>query len=441
MTAQFQVINKILQNKDFSLVTLNNLTEEHFYGYRNEFIFIKSHYDRFRCIPDRLTFADTFPDFDIVDVNEPDTYLIEQLFKEYNAKFIANKFQTIRQLVEQEKIDEAVDFLTRASSDIRSGSAMTCTDIFSDTSRYDRYLDRRQNRDKYYLSTGFRELDNLIGGIDMENENMVIAARTGIGKTWTLLKIAVEAAKQGLIVGIYSGEMSVDKVGYRVDTLLGHIDNKAITRGTDDDYSVPIKYENYINNIKTLCPGTIKVLTPNDIQGPATVAALRTFVEKEKLQILLIDQYSLLEDTSGAKAMNEKVANISKDVKNLQVLSRIPIISVSQMNRTKNEDGEQDTTQIGLSDRIGQDATSIIMISRDLTYGDAEKRVVKDDKLILNIVKSRDGGSGKLAYRADFNLGTFTFLNPNMSDAESDELASRYGDSSDNSYDDEDRPF
>ena len=47
-------------------------------------------------------------------------------------------------------------------------------------------------------------------------------------------------------------------------------------------------------------------------------------------------------------------ANISKDIKNLQVMSRIPIISVSQMNRTKNDDGEQDTTQIGLSDRIGQ---------------------------------------------------------------------------------------
>ena len=444
MTSQFQILNKILQTKDFSLITMNNLTEDHFFQYRAEFNFIKNHYDKFRVIPDRLTFLNTFPDFDVTDVNEPDAYLLEQLTKDFNTSYMATGFNKIKKLIESGKIDEAADYFSKMPEGLQQGATMTCTSLFQDTSRYDRYLDRLQNKNNYYLSTGFKELDKMIGGIDLQNENMVIAARTGVGKSWTLIKMAVEAAKQGKNVGIYSGEMAVDKVGYRTDTLLGHINNQAITRGTDLDPSVPLKYKQYLDNLKYTMKGDVKVLTPQDIAGPATVAALRTFIEKFNLDMLFVDQFSLLEDTSKAKVMHEKVANISKEIKNLQVLSGIPIISVSQMNRTKEEDGEQDTTQIGLSDRIGQDATCVIMLSRKLTYKDDAKTQVQDDQLILNVVKSRDGGCGKLIYKADFNNGTFIYLDPNLGEQASQELENRYSDDydgSNDSYDPYNDPF
>jgi replicative DNA helicase len=149
-------------------------------------------------------------------------------------------------------------------------------------------------------------------------------------------------------------------------------------------------------------------LTPNDIAGPATVDALQAFIEKENLDILFIDQYSLLEDNSRAKVAHEKVANISKAIKNLQVLKQIPIIAVSQMNRTKNEDKTQDTTQIALSDRIGQDATVILMVDKQ----DAEDpNHPGAHKVTLNIVKSRDGGDGrKLDYLWNFNTGDYRYI-------------------------------
>lgn len=442
MTSQFQIINKLLQDKDFSLVSMNNLTEDHFFQYRAEFNFIKNHYDKFRVIPDRLTFLNTFPDFDITDVTEPDAYLLEQLIKDYNTSYMATGFNKIKKLIESGHIDEAANYFSIMPEGLQQGATMSCTSLFKDTSRYDRYMDRLKNKKNYYLSTGFPELDNMIGGIDLQNENMVIAARTGVGKSWTLIKMAVEAAKQGKNVGMYSGEMAVDKVGYRVDTLLGHINNQAITRGNDFDPSVPVKYKQYLDNLQYTMTGDFKVLTPQDIAGPATVAALRTFIEKHKLDILFVDQFSLLEDTSKAKTTHEKVANISKEIKNLQVLTGIPIISVSQMNRTKEEDGEQDTTQIGLSDRIGQDATCVLMLSRKMTYEDEAKTKIKDDQLILNVVKSRDGGCGKLIYKADFNNGTFIYLNPNLGEQDSQELEDRYSsEHSSGYYDGSQNPF
>jgi replicative DNA helicase len=410
MTSQFQIINKILQTKDYSLITLNNLTVEHFFSYPSEFQFLKTHYDTYRVVPDRLTFLNSFPDFVLQDVNEPDNYLIEQLLNDYNQSYLASRFNGIKKLLEADDTAGATKFFLESVEKLHIGSALQCTDIMKDTSRYDRYLDMIANQSKYFISTGFPELDKIITGIDRRNENMVIAARTGVGKSWLLLTIAAAASKQGLTVGIYSGEMSVDKVAYRIDTLLGKIDNRKISRG---DLYYKDFYKNYLDSLSCSNYGSIKVLTPNDIAGPATVAALQAFIEKENLDILFIDQYSLLEDTSKAKVAHEKVANISRDVKNLQVLKQIPIISVSQMNRTKNEDKTQDSSQIALSDRIGQDATIILMLDKQ----DAEDMNHKGSyKVTLNLVKSRDGGDGrKLEYLWDFNTGDYRYIS-NMDD-------------------------
>ena len=405
MTSQFQILNKILQTKDYSFVTLNNLTAEYFFNYKAEYEFIKTHYDTYHVVPDRLTFLNSFPDFVIQDVNEPDNYLVEQLYNDYNQSYLAARFNGIKKLLEADDTAGAIQYYLDSVEKLQVGSALQCTDIMSDTSRYDRYLDMIANQSKYFISTGFTELDKIITGIDRRNENMVIAARTGVGKSWLLLTIAAAASKQGLNVGIYSGEMSVDKVAYRIDTLIGKIDNRKISRG---DLYYKDHYRNYLDGLKCSGYGAIKVLTPADIAGPATVDALQAFIEKEHLDILFIDQYSLLEDTSKAKVTHEKVANISKAIKNLQVLKQIPIVSVTQMNRTKNEDKTQDTTQIAWSDRIGQDATVILMLDK-CDYEDTNHKGYY--KVTLNLVKSRDGGDGrKLNYLWDFNTGDYKYI-------------------------------
>jgi replicative DNA helicase len=405
MLSQCQTLNKIITKKDFSLVSLNNLTEDYFFNYRAEFNYIKKHYDTYRNIPDAHTFLNQFPDFDLFEVNEPDNYLIEQLVKDYNQSYLAQRFNGIKKMLENDDVSGAMQYFLGSVDNLRQGTSMTCTNIMEDISRYDRYIDMEVNKCKYFISTGFKELDKIITGIDRRNENMVIAARTGVGKSWLLLAMAAAASRQGLAVGIYSGEMSVDKVAYRIDTLIGNIDNKKISRG---ELFYKDHYKNYLDSLKCSKYGPIKVLTPNDIAGPATVDALQAFIEKEHLDILFIDQYSLLEDTSRAKVAHEKVANISKAVKNLQVLKQIPIISVSQMNRTKNEDKTQDTTQIALSDRIGQDATIILMLDKQESEDPAHKG---SHKVTLNLVKSRDGGDGrKLDYLWDFNTGIYKYI-------------------------------
>ena len=119
---------------------------------------------------------------------------------------------------------------------------------------------------KYYVKTGFAELDKLIGGWERQEELATIAARPGIGKSWVLLKCAIAALEQGLNVGIYSGEMSERKVGYRFDTLVSHISNYSISKGVVD---IQNEYKNYIDSLKNKFSGCLKVLTPAMINGVA----------------------------------------------------------------------------------------------------------------------------------------------------------------------------
>ena len=417
---QLQFLNYILQTKDPSLITLNNLNKEYFSDYSNEFSFIDNHYKKYGNVPDAESFLNVFNDFEIIKVNEKPSYLLEELFKDYKTRFLAKTFNDVRDLLMNGKVDEAMGVYQKASENIKTGISLECVDILKDTSRYDAYVEKLNNYNKYYIKTGFKELDRIIGGWDREEELATIIARTNQGKSWILLKTAAAALEQGLNVGIYSGEMSENKVGYRLDTLLSHLSNGGLTHG---NASIQNDYKKYIDSLKTRFSGSFKVITPQMINGPAGVNALRAFIEKEKLDILFVDQHSLLEDDRKAKNPIEKAANISKDLKLLQVMKKIPIISVSQMNRTKNDSDTDliDSTQIAQSDRIGQDSTCIIGISRDK----------KDNNILkLQLVKSRDSENGKiLNYQVDFNRGVFTFIpdeNSPITDDEENKYENRY---------------
>lgn len=418
---QLQLLNKILSTQDTSVLLLNNLTEDFFSDYKEEYRWLKHHLDEYGNCPDIHSFVDKFPNFDVIQVNETNKYLVDELYQDYNKRKLASVFNRVRDLINQDKIDEAMSVYTNAATDIVQSTHLDCVDIFHDTTRYNDYIDKCTSFDKYYIKTGFNELDELIGGWDRLEELATIVARPGVGKSWVLHKVALAAAEQGLTVGIYSGEMSENKVGYRIDTLISKISNSAIMRGND---SVQLEYKKHMEQLPTKYKGTIKVLTPAMINGPAGVTALRAFVEKEKLDILCVDQHSLLEDDRKARTPVEKASNISRDLKNLQVLKHIPIIAVSQQNRGDVDEATSKTANVAQSDRISQDSTVLIFLTQ------------KDGVLTLDLVKARDAVNNKqIQYAIDLNKGLFEFV-PNEETADAQTMANLH-----NEFDGEDNTF
>ena len=407
---QLQFLNKLLATKNASLLTVNNLNHEFFSDYLNEYRFIQSHLDQYGTIPDVETFVSKFPDFDVLNVNETDKYLLDALYEDRNKRVIAKAYNQVREDLQKGDVDKALSNCVKLSDNLAQAKHLEAVDLFKDLSRYDSYVDRTTNFSKYYVGTGFSELDEILGGWDRKEELAVVAARTNSGKSWILLKTAIAAAEQGLTVGIYSGEMSENKVGYRIDTLMSHISNSKIIHG---NIEVQAQYKKFLQDVQRSLKGKILVLTPKMINGTAGVNALRAFIEKENLDMLCIDQHSLLEDDRGARNPVERASNISKDLKNLQVMTQIPIISVSQQNREKNETGTPGTENISQSDRIGQDATTIIFFDQK-----EDKSLDNYNKLLtMYLVKSRDSANGmQIKYSVNFNTGTFIYI-PSEEDA------------------------
>ena len=412
---QLQFLNQVIKSGDASLITLNNLDKSFFSDYEREFDFICNHYTEYGNIPDVITFLAKFPQFDIVEVNETNRFLLDALYDDKKMRTMAKSFNKVKDLLRDSKVDQAMNVYMSSMEELTSATHMDAIDILRDTSRYDDYIEKSNDFSKYYVRTGFPELDEIIGGWDRKEELATIIARPNVGKSWILLKVALAAAEQGLTVGLYSGEMSENKVGYRLDTLWGHISNTKITHG---NRSVQNDYKLLLERMAKDIPGKIKVITPKAVNGIMGVNALRAFVEKEKIDILCIDQHSLLEDDRNAKDVVVRAANITKDLKRLQVLKRIPIVAVSQANRAVAENGTMGLENIAQADRIGQDSTVVIGLEQ------------KDGVLSLHLLKSRDSERGNvLKYALDFDKGGYTFI-PNETDGMSDnryeEVRDRY---------------
>lgn len=399
---QLQFLNQILQTGDASLLKVNSIDDSFFSDYIKEFNMIREHLSQYGNVPDRPTFAEKFPDFDWIEVNENPNYLVDELYKDRNKRTLAKVFNGVRDLINAGEVEKAMTLFTTSSQDVVAATHIDSVDILKDISRYEAYLERTQDFNKFYIKTGFSELDEVIGGWDRLEEYATIVARPGVGKSWVLLKCAMSAAQQGLNCGLYSGEMSELKVGYRFDTLAGHISNSGIIRGNSELMN---NYKLFLDSISSQFSGSLKVITPKMIKHSATVTDLEAFIEKEHLDILFIDQHSLMEDQRNAKDPVTRAANISKDLKNLQVLKRIPIITVSQQNRNMVDDNAViDVSHIAQADRIGQDSTVVIFLEQ------------KNHVLTLHLAKARDAAAGtKLKYAIDLDKGIFQFV-PNEED-------------------------
>ena len=156
---QLQFLNKLLTTKNASLLTVNNLNHEFFSDYLKEYRFIQSHLDQYGTIPDVETFVSKFPDFDVLNVNETDKYLLDALYEDRNKRVIAKAYNQVREDLQKGDVDKALSNCVKLSDNLAQAKHLEAVDLFKDLSRYDSYVDRTTNFAKYYVGTGFSELD------------------------------------------------------------------------------------------------------------------------------------------------------------------------------------------------------------------------------------------------------------------------------------------
>lgn len=400
---QLQIISKILSTGKNDIIEDNMLDASYFVGYENEFNFIQEHIRQYGNVPDKATFLSKFTDIELVEVNETDKYLVDTIREEYLYYKSIPVIQKAADLLKTDS-NEASMYLVSAMKELQPTYDFGGVDIIADAQeRFNQFKERKEHQEDWFFTTGFEELDDIIHGIQRQEELFVLFARVNQGKSWVLEKMCTHVWELGMNVGFISPEMSANSVGFRFDTLHKNYSNKSLMWGKNEVNDE--EYENYIKTLQTRNNRFI-VATPLDFDRKITVSKLKTWVNRFKLDLIAIDGITYMTDERGQRNDNKttSLTNISEDLMSLSMEMNVPILVVVQANReaVKGVDSEEgpDLEHIRDSDGIAHNASKVISI-----------RQKKDNVLELAVKKQRFGAvGGKLNYTWDIDMGAFTYI-------------------------------
>lgn len=252
------------------------------------------------------------------------------------------------------------------------------------------------------VPTGFLDLDKVIGGLQPGNL-IVVAARPSMGKTALALCMAEHAAlNEERSVAIFSLEMSGDELIQRLLSSTAIVDAGRIRSGrlAPEDWSRVGRAADRLSAAR---------LFIDDSEG-VSLGEMRTkcrrLKSREGLDLLIVDYIQLMEG-GGSRREESRVQEISAISRGLKMLARdleVPIIVVSQLNRSPDarNDKRPMLSDLRESGAIEQDADLVLMIYRDEYYNPE----TSDDKGVaeVNVAKNRHGPTErvKLTFRGSY---------------------------------------
>ena len=294
------------------------------------------------------------------------------------AKIGYSKPESIDQAVDQaQKIMFGVNARRSANSSVGTGKVATQI-----TQRINHILTYGDNLG---VPTGIALLDVIIGG--WQNSDLVIvAARPSVGKTALALSSAKTAAGQhGKRVLIYSLEMSAQSIGTRLLAAYSGIGVQEILRGR-------IQGADWIRlaaGLRKLMLADIVIddtptITPIELRSRA-----RQLSQQKKVDLIIVDYLQLMSSDRATKDANRviEVAEISRSLKSLARELDVPVVALSQLNRSSEhrEDGEPRLSDLRDSGAIEQDADIVLMLWRP-----------SDHAVRLKVAKHRNGPTGEV---------------------------------------------
>ena len=248
------------------------------------------------------------------------------------------------------------------------------------------------------IPTGYSGLDNMTSGWQ-NSDLIIIAGRPAMGKTAFALSLAKNIAIDAEIpVAFFSLEMSNVQLMNRMLSNVCEVSGKKIMNGQLDDG----EWKRLDRNVRRLQG---KPMYVDDTPG-MSIFELRTkarrLVREKGVRIIMIDYLQLM-NANGAKfgSRQEEVSTISRSLKGLAKELDIPIIALSQLNRTvENRDGIEgkrpQLSDLRESGAIEQDADMVIFVHRPEyyhIYDDGKGNDLHGMAQII-IAKHRKGGTG-----------------------------------------------
>lgn len=260
------------------------------------------------------------------------------------------------------------------------------------------------------LSSGFTDLDKLTSGLQPA-DLVVIAGRPSMGKTILAINIVEHAAiKNDISVLVFSMEMPAEALVMRMISSLGSIDQHKVRTGQlkDNDWPRIMNAIEILSETKLFIDDT-PALTPGEIRSRAR----RLAREHGSLGLIAVDYLQLMHVPNNRENRSTEISEISSSLKALAKELNIPIITLSQLNRSleARTDKRPVMSDLRESGAIEQDADLIAFIYRDEVYHEDSPDKGKAE---IIIAKHRNGPIGKviLTFRGQYTrFDNFSYEN------------------------------
>ena len=250
------------------------------------------------------------------------------------------------------------------------------------------------------IATGFNNFDDKTSGLQ-KSDLIIIAGRPSMGKTSFAMNLAENAALHNEnSVAVFSMEMPGEQLALRMMSSLGRIDSHSLRTGKLDDHDWPrlISSVNMLSKAKLFIDDSA-ALTPTELR-----ARTRRLKREHGLDLVIIDYIQLMQVGGSTENRATEISEISRSLKALAKELQVPIIALSQLNRSVEQrpDKRPIMSDLRESGSIEQDADVILFIYRDEVYNpeSAEKGTAE-----IIIRKQRNGPIGTV--RLSF-LGQYT---------------------------------
>jgi replicative DNA helicase len=180
------------------------------------------------------------------------------------------------------------------------------------------------------VSTGYADLDRMTAGLQ-PGDLIVVAGRPSMGKTTFALNIAENAAiSAGTPCAVFSMEMSREQLAFRMISSLGRVDQGHLRTGMfgDEDWA---RINSAIAQMRS-APIYIDdsgALTPTEVRARA-----RRLKRERGLGLIVVDYLQLMQVPGTKENRATEISEISRSLKALAKELSVPVIALSQLNRS-----------------------------------------------------------------------------------------------------------
>ncbi|TLY61469.1 MAG: replicative DNA helicase [Gammaproteobacteria bacterium] len=308
-----------------------------------------------------------------------------------------NDGQTARELVD--RAEQRVFEIAEGSFRGRQGAVAVRTLLPQVIDQIDEW---HANPDKLRgLPTGFTDFDKLTGGL-RPGDLVIVAGRPSMGKTTLAVNMAEYAAvHQGTraSVAIFSMEMPSEQVITRMLASVGGVPLTNLRSGriSDDDWVRITSATSQLSEAKIFIDET-PALTPTELRARA-----RRLKREHGLDLIVVDYLQLMQVPGTKENRATEIAEISRGLKVLAKELAVPVIALSQLNRSveQREHKKPVMSDLRESGAIEQDSDMILLIYREEVY---DKNTTKKGIAEIDLAKHRNGeiGTFLLTFQGQF---------------------------------------